>query len=146
MKAWILKLAGSLQWLSPRSRRRADETRRAQLEQIEAIYQSAPVGLCVLDGDFRYVRVNERLAQINGAPVAGHVGRTVREVVPHLADGIEALGRQVMSTGQPVLNLEFLGSRIPQSGKTRMGVTHWMPLKGPDGRVAGLSIVVDDIT
>ena len=43
-------------------RKRAEEAQRAQLAYIETIYQNAPVGLCVLDLNLRYVRINERLA------------------------------------------------------------------------------------
>src|SRR5215472_9988166 len=38
---------------------------RKQLEEIERLYATAPVGLGFLDTELRFVRVNERLAQIN---------------------------------------------------------------------------------
>ena len=61
-----------------------------QLTEIETIYQSAPIGLNVLDRDLRFVRINERLAEINGLSVEEHLGRTVRELLPELADTAEA--------------------------------------------------------
>ena len=39
---------------------------RNQLENLETIYRSAYVGLCVLDRELKFVRVNERLAEIHG--------------------------------------------------------------------------------
>ena len=51
---------------------------RRQQEELELIYASAPVGLCALDRDLRYLRINDRLAEINGIPAAEHIGRTVR--------------------------------------------------------------------
>ena len=36
-----------------------------QLQELERFYATAPIGLGFLDTDLRYVRVNERLAQIN---------------------------------------------------------------------------------
>ena len=31
--------------------------------ELEAVYANAPIGLCVLDRELRFVRINERLAQ-----------------------------------------------------------------------------------
>jgi PAS domain-containing protein len=62
--------------------RQSEETLARQLSEIESIYATAPVRLCVIDLDFRYVRINERLAKINGLPVAQHLGRGIRELLP----------------------------------------------------------------
>jgi PAS domain-containing protein len=67
----------------------SEQTVRRQLLEIEWLYQTTPVGLAVLDTDLRFVRLNQRLAQINGLPVFAHIGRTLREIVPDLADTAE---------------------------------------------------------
>ena len=54
----------------------AEETARQRLMEIEDLYRNAPVGLCVLDRDLRYVRINERLAEINGHPRRGTYRQT----------------------------------------------------------------------
>ena len=59
--------------------------------EIEAIYQTAPIGLTILDRDLRYVRLNQRLAEINGIDIDDHIGRTVREIVPDMIDGIDTV-------------------------------------------------------
>ena len=127
-------------------RKRSEVAMRSQLDYIETIYQTAPVGLCALDADLRYLRINERLATMNGKPVAEHIGRTVREMVPHLADGTETICRQVIATGQPVLNLELEGTTDAQPGARRAWVTHWVPFKQADGRATGISVLVEEIT
>ena len=65
-------------------------------------YDEAPIGLCYIDTDFRYVRINEWLARINGLPMEEHIGRTVRQLMPDLADGIEGQLRQVIETAEPL--------------------------------------------
>jgi PAS domain S-box-containing protein len=127
-------------------RKRMEQALRAQLAYIEAIYQTAPVGLCVLDPDLRYLRVNERLAAINGRPAAEHIGHTVRDVVPNLADPTEAMCRQVIATGQAVIGLELQGTTDAQPGVLRTGMAHCVPLKAADGRVTGLSVLVQETT
>ncbi|CCD86270.1 protein of unknown function [Bradyrhizobium sp. ORS 285] len=79
----------------------------AELREIETIYASARVGLCVLDRDLRYRRVNGRLAEMNGIPAMGHIGKTVREIVPTLADEVERIASRIFETGEPVIDLEI---------------------------------------
>src|SRR5262249_29094866 len=87
--------------------RRSEEQARRQLAQIEAIYDTAPVGLCFLDNEQRFVNINDRLAEINGKSVEEHLGRTVREVIPHIAYRIEPILRRVIETGQPEMDTEM---------------------------------------
>ncbi len=119
---------------------------RERTAQLESLYQTAPVGLCVLDTDFRYVQINERLAAMNGRPVAEHIGRTLREIVPQMAEGIEAICRQVIASGQSVMGLEVETTTDGQPSLRRTGVTHWVPLKQADGSVTAVSVVVEEIT
>ena len=49
-----------------------------RLAQVEAIYDGAPVGLCFLDRNLRYVSLNRRLAEMNGVPAVAHLGRQLR--------------------------------------------------------------------
>lgn len=116
-----------------------------QLAEIEAIYQSAPIGLNFLDTDLRFVRINQRLAEMNGLPVEAHLGRTVREVLPDLADTAESLLRQILATGEPLLNVEVVGETPAQPGVQRTWLESFLPLKDGD-RIIGISIVCEEIT
>ena len=60
-----------------------------------------------MDTEQRFLSINERLAEINGKTVEEHLGRTLREVLPGLADMIEPFYRRVIETGKPVLNVEM---------------------------------------
>jgi GAF domain-containing protein len=100
-----------------------------QLVEIEAIYQTAPIGLAILDPDLRYERINQRLAEINGIAMTDHIGRTVREIVPNLADENEPLLRGVLETGEPLLNVEISGETIAQPGVYRTWIENCYPLK-----------------
>ena len=82
---------------------------RQKLSEIEQVYQYSPVGLVLMDMDYRFVRINERMAEINGLPVEAHLGRTLREVLPGLADSIMELYRPVYERAEPVLNVELQG-------------------------------------
>jgi PAS domain S-box-containing protein len=79
-------------------------------ELLAALLSQASIGVAVLDEDGHYLYVNERLAEINGVPVADHLGRSLRQVIPQLADVVERLHAQVLRTGEPVLDVQIEGS------------------------------------
>lgn len=116
-----------------------------QLAEIEAIYQNAPIGLAVLDSDLRFVRINQQLAQINGYPVEAHLGRTIRDLLPDLADVAESILRPILETGEPRLNIEIQGETPAQPGVPRIWLENFLPLK-QDERVIGISTVCEEIT
>jgi PAS domain S-box-containing protein len=124
----------------------ANELARQRLTELEDLYHNAPVGLCLLDRDLRFLRINERLAEINGIPAAEHLGKTVREVLPMLADTVEPAFREVMSTGQALLGNEVVGETLARPGVRRTWLEHSLPVKDSAGRVIGVSIVVEEIT
>ena len=124
----------------------SEATARQHLEEIEAIYRNAPVGLCVLDRDLRFLRINQRLAEINGPSVEEHLGRTVREVVPEVANAAEEGLRRVLETGEPRLGIEIVGATPAQPGVEHTWLESWLPVHDGNGRVIGLNLVVQDIT
>lgn len=134
-------------------RRQAEEELRqsralaqSQLVEIEAIYQTAPIGLAILDGDLRFQRVNRTLAEINGVTIADHIGQTTRDVIPHLADENEPLLRQVLETGEPLLNLELSGETKAQPGIYRTWIASYYPVTDGNGRSVSVNVVVQEIT
>ncbi len=126
--------------------RSSNEQLRTVLDELEAIYSQSPVGMLQLDNDLRYVRVNEAMAAINGLPAAEHYGKTVHEVVPDLADEIEAVCRRVFRTGEAVTNYEISGKSPVPPYEVRTWLESWYPLHGEDGTVLGLNVVAQDIT
>ncbi|MGA7878401.1 MAG: PAS domain S-box protein, partial [Desulfoferrobacter sp.] len=124
----------------------SEEKVRRQLEEIETIYRSAGVGLCVLDKALRFIRVNERLAEMNGVPVEHHFGRTVREIVPGLADLAESLAERIFRTGEPIQDLEISGTTACQPDVQRYWIEQWNPLKDALGNVIAINIAAEEIT
>ncbi len=112
---------------------------------LKALYQTAPVGLGLLDRELRYVRVNDRLREFHGFPPS-EIGRSAREVVPEIADALEPILRGVLETGRPVLNVEVHES-TPEPPAERYWLANYYPVRAADGgEVVGVSVVVQDIT
>ena len=112
----------------------------------EWIYETAPVGLCLLDTELRYVRINARLAAINGKPASAHIGRRLQEVIPELGPTLEPTLQQILRTGEPVIDLEIHGTTPAEPEAERFWLCSFHPVKSADGRVLGITAAGDDIT
>ena len=117
----------------------------ANLAELEALYRTADAGLALLDRDLRYVRLNERLAAMNGMPLEAHLGRTVREVVPGLADAAERAFGQVFETGEPISGWKLEGETARQPGIVRRWREDIIPIKRCDGSVRAILVVVREV-
>jgi PAS domain S-box-containing protein len=112
---------------------------------LQLIYDTAPIGLAYLSPDCRYLQINQRLTEICGISVEGHLGRTVRDCVPALADAVEAIVRSIMETGNPVTGIEVNGQRTGQN-EDRCWITYWHPQRGPNGNIVGVNVAAEEIT
>src|SRR5688500_5278863 len=71
-----------------------------RLAELESLYGQLPVGVCFLDRELKFVRINDKFAALNGAPPDAHFRRPLRELVSSkLADVMEPLLRQVLESG-----------------------------------------------
>jgi PAS domain S-box-containing protein len=119
---------------------------KRQLEQLELLYATAPIGLGFLDTDLRYVRVNERLAQINGLPAEAHAGKRLADVVPEVAASLEDIYREVIATGASLTDRELRAATPGFPGVQRDWQVSTYPLKDHDGTVLGVTFAVSDVT
>ena len=53
---------------------KSEKIAQTQLIEIDQLYKTAPVGLCLLDRDLRYLRINQQLAEFHGRPISEHIG------------------------------------------------------------------------
>jgi PAS domain S-box-containing protein len=114
--------------------------------ELQLIYDTAPVGLAFLTPDCHYVQINQRLTEICGISVADHIGRSVRETVPQVADQVEQIVEAVIRTGVPIAGVEVRGQRADKRNTDRVWITNWHPLKDSDGSIIGVNVVAEEIT
>ena len=114
--------------------------------QLQLIYDTAPVGLAFLSTDCRYLQINQRLTEICGISVADHLGRSVRETVPQVAEQVESLVQTIIRTGEPVTGVEVYGQRADKSNADHVWITNWHPLKSAEGDIIGVNVVAEDVT
>ncbi|MFF6804966.1 SpoIIE family protein phosphatase [Streptomyces sp. NPDC012616] len=129
----------------------ADQTTVRRLERNVAMatrmVAQSPNGLAVLDTDLRYVSVNPALERINGLPAEEHIGRTVREVLPRLdADALEAAARQVLETGEPLVDRSTTGRTPADPDQEHAWSLSLYRLEDARGTVLGVAVSVRDVT
>jgi PAS domain S-box-containing protein len=117
-----------------------------QLWEIGQMYRDSPVGLFTFDREFRFLRINERMAEINGIPVEAHIGRSMREVVPHLAEPLETIMRPVLERGEALLGIEVHGRTAKAPEMDRNWLVNYHPMRDPSGVIVGLFGAVQEIT
>ncbi|MBD2310577.1 PAS domain-containing protein [Desertifilum sp. FACHB-1129] len=112
-----------------------------QQQQFNDFFNAAPVGMLILDRQLKYVRINPLAAAVHGLPMAEHIGKQVKDIVPHIAPLIEPLYRQVLETGQAILNLEVSEESFTQSDNPRSWEVSYFPLQDETGTITGLGVV-----
>jgi signal transduction histidine kinase/PAS domain-containing protein len=115
--------------------------------RLEALFQSAPVGLAFWDRQLRYVRLNRWLAEADGLPVEAHLGHRPSELLPGL-DGVqnlEARWREMLESGAPWSGAELSGETPAAPGVRRHWRAEFFPV-GRGGAVEGIGGVVVETT
>jgi PAS domain-containing protein len=107
---------------------------------FDRICDTAAVGLCMVDNLFRFVYLNQTFADMNGLPIAAHIGRTPSEVVPALGEQAEAAFRKILEIGEPQLGLEVVGATQADPGIPHVWKESWVPMVDDDGRIIGINI------
>ncbi|MGC9527458.1 MAG: chemotaxis protein CheB [Limnospira sp.] len=129
-----------------------DDLKRAQHrlqqnnEMLEQLYQISPVGLCLQDRDLKFLRVNQTLADIYGISIQEHLGKTLRDVAPELADRVEPLLRQVIETGEPIYNSVIRGTTSATGDRERYWIVSYYPVDFLEGDGCGVGSVVMEVT
>jgi PAS domain S-box-containing protein len=116
-----------------------------RLAQLRAVYDGAPVGLCFLDHNLRYVSINRRLASMNGSPVESYLGRTVREMVPAIFPVVEPYLLRALK-GEVIPELEFTRPANGFGMKDATNLVSYQPALDEAGEVIGISVAVVDIS
>lgn len=124
---------------------RVESSQRIQLAELRAIYNAAPIGLALFDRDFRYVRVNSRLARINGLDRVEHEGRMLEEVVSKAtAKALRGIQQRLLA-GEEVSNLHLVADP-DEDGVVREWQVSYRPLRNTRGEVTHFLGAVNEVT
>ena len=117
----------------------------ARLEELENLYRSAPIGLALMDREFRILRLNNFLAAMREGPPEEFAGRPFFEAFPELEEGARHHCADVLKTGVSVRDLELETHKQDVSGSQYL-LAHFYPVQGTDGAVSGIGAILENIT
>ena len=126
------------------SLRQSEKEAVQALSFLETIGDAAPVGFKLVDHDLRIVRINKRLADIDGRTVSEQIGRTVAEAVPDLWPELKDVYRRALA-GEPVSNILVTRSSMDRPMRASHFLASFYPVR-VDGEIIGVGNVVVDIT
>ncbi|MHC5599195.1 MAG: PAS domain S-box protein [Nostoc sp.] len=116
------------------------------LSLLDALLGAAPVAVCFLDRELRYIRINQVFADINGFTIEEHLGRKLGEVLPAIAAELEPQLQRVLDTGEPLLNVEISGETRQQPRRYGYWLGNYYPVNNPMGETVGIGIILADVT
>ena len=121
-----------------------------QLFTLESIFDWAPIGLCILDLDFRYVAVNQHFSQMYRLPIKHFIGNTVLQALPGPASQIIS-HLELALAEDGVVEAEISLTFPPEDDRTGQPedliyLRTAQPIRDASGKVAGLSVALIDIT
>ena len=114
--------------------------------RLNSLLTHAPIGIALLDTDLRVQHINPYLATLNGYPADRQLGYTLSEVVPILASKIDRYFLEVLATGEPLLDIELVGSPQATPNQPRTWRTSYFPVRTGTGEILGVGTLVIDIT
>ncbi len=127
-------------------RREAQRARDDATALIDALFDTAPIGMGFWDRDLRFQRINHALAEMNGIPVEAHRGRTLAELLPGVSPEVTEILRGVVEDGTPVIGAETSGETPAAPGIQRHWSVSYYPVRDASGAILGAGAVCAEIT
>jgi len=117
------------------------------LALLDSMLANAPIGFAFFDRKFRFVRVNQFLANMNHSTISRHISRTVSEIFPESAaiamqDAIDS----VFEKGTAVQDLELSGELESHPGRMRSWLMNIYPVRTSSNAVRWVGAVIVDTT
>ena len=120
-----------------------------RLASLESTFHSAPIGLCTVDLNFRYVIVNECFARMYDKSPAHFVGRTVSEALPGPATQIIAHYQHALEAQTIVereIHIQKPGHHPGDPPRELIYLRTAQPIRDPSGTIVGISVALLDVT
>ena len=132
------------------ARRTAELSASRALAELRAVYDTAPVGLALLDREGMLLSLNARLAATLGVPQQPQSGRALAEVLPAAAvAAVRAGHRRVVESSAAATGIEMACETAAAPGDRRCWVASLQPiLAEPEygGGVRAVSLMLEDVT
>ncbi|WP_405851187.1 SpoIIE family protein phosphatase [Streptomyces sp. NBC_00090] len=128
---------------------RGDELDRVKtnLVFLDALFETCPIGLVMLDEDLRYVHLNQALADMDGIPIEDHIGRSMEDFMI-TSDGGEyqRMLHAVADEGRPVVSALVVLRTPGRPDRDQVRSVSFFPLSQAGDTRPGLGGLLVDVT
>ncbi|WMW81359.1 PAS domain S-box protein [Undibacterium cyanobacteriorum] len=111
---------------------------------VTSLIDQIPIGIVVLDRDFRLRFINERHARNNKLSKSDQLGKRLVEYLPHAAPIIEPKLQFVLDHGIPLLNQEIISKQTLIDGSTLHRIASYYPWKNNKQETIGIIGIIED--
>jgi PAS domain S-box-containing protein len=126
--------------------RQTEYAARQSQEIVNAFFSSSAIGFGILDSQCRYTRVNDVLPRMGGVAPEEVLGRPVSQVFGETGVRAEAVLRQVLESGKPVLDREVSAELPGKPGDPRHWLVNYFPIREDGGAVTQVGVTAVDVT
>jgi two-component system CheB/CheR fusion protein len=117
-----------------------------KIVELEHLYAKAPMGLCVIDRDLKYIRISDSLAAINGYSVQEHIGSSLENrVSSDVNNQASKVYKRIFASGISELGLQIQGATGANLEKNNYSIVDFHPI-WQDGVVFAVATYVRDVT
>lgn len=126
--------------------RRAEEELRQREELMNSFFAGSPIGLAILNLEFRFQKVNGTLCAMTGQTLRDCLGKSIQEVLGDLAPQVEGWLQEVAATGSPLLNRELWWPGLGAGRQPGYWVASYFPVLSENGELRQIGVLFVDIT
>ncbi|GEM46762.1 hypothetical protein DC3_23970 [Deinococcus cellulosilyticus NBRC 106333 = KACC 11606] len=147
LQSCSLLLADALERMQLRKQQHElQQVQEETIARLQAILDNAPVGIGLRNTELKIELVNRKAAEYNQQPSEEHQNRTMNEMFPGAFEKVERMLQQVLTTGEPLLDVELTDQDLPGFRKGHHWQLNYFPVKSRDGRTLGVGSIIQDIT
>lgn len=117
---------------------------RESEQRFSSFFNASPTGMAIFDTEGRWTHINTTTGRHTPADFLGRRPNDIFE--PDTAERVEAGIREVLATGQPIINAELSGGLLAEPGRTYRWLYSQFPLANSEGVITGVGAVVVDMT
>ena len=125
---------------------RTESAARETREIVNAFFSSSTVGFGILDSQLRYTRVNDVLPRMAGLKPKDLLGKSVPEIFGPRGTRTEAVLRNVLRSGSPLLDREVAAELPTKPGQVRHWLVNYFPIPGDGGGFDQVGVIAVDVT
>ncbi|MBD2440362.1 PAS domain S-box protein [Nostoc sp. FACHB-110] len=130
-------------------REKVEKKLRQSEQLLDGFFQAASqvnIGLSILDKNLCYLKINQGLANINGYPMAAHLGNSILDLLPELVSTLLPLLQNVIETQQPISQMEVSGIVPSQPEVVGYWLVSYFPIVGENSESIAVGSVVLDVS